>query len=64
MLNRSCGVSEGHVLTTSLLIFNCLKIINMDEFLVKGIQFVSDWLKASNLPNLVDVFEGMYRGIH
>jgi hypothetical protein len=32
----------------------------MDEFSGKDIQFVSDWLKASNLENLVDVFEGMY----
>ncbi len=32
----------------------------MDEFVGKNTKFVGDWLKASNLEKLVDIFEGMY----
>ena len=32
----------------------------MDDFIGKSTKFVGDWLKASNLEKIVDIFEGMY----
>ena len=32
----------------------------MDDFIGKTTEFVGDWLKASNLEKIVDIFEGMF----